>query len=169
MNSPEAAVREIDLLKEHEKLIGRLYASYAHRFPQDRDFWLGLSKEEQEHAGWIEFLQERMEQEPAILIVNRFPIAAISHSIDYVNKLIDQADRVGLTPIKALSAALDIERGLLENRYFEVFASDSAEVRRILELLAQGIAAHLERVRRAWQDSQRPPRAAMGPPSAPST
>jgi hypothetical protein len=100
--------------------------------------------------------------------VNRFPIEAISHSIDYLSQLIGQADRVSLTPIKALSAALDIERGLLENRYFEVFASDSTEIRRILGLLAQGVAAHVERVHRAWQDSKRPPRSPADTSSAPS-
>jgi len=169
MNTTEAAVREIDLLKEHERVIGRLYAAYANRFPQERDFWLALSQEEDQHARWIESLQAKREQERGVLIVNRFPIEAINHSIDYVNKLIDQADRADLTPIKALSAALNLEQALLENRYFEVFASDSTEVRRVLEMLAQGTAAHVERVRRAWHESKQPPHSSARAPSAPGT
>jgi hypothetical protein len=166
MNTIEAAVRQVDLLQAHERAMGRLYAAYAHRFPQDRDFWLGLSREEEEHAHWIESLQARMEQEPSILVVNRFPVEVIHHSINYINNLTDRADRADLTPIKALSAALDIERALLENRYFEVFAGDSAEVRHILQSLAQGAAAHLERVHRAWCDRQQPPRSAPSAPGA---
>ena len=169
MNTTEAAVREIDLLKEHERVIGRLYAAYADRFPQDRDFWLGLSQEEDQHAHWIDSLQARREQGRGVLVVNRFPFEAIRHSIDYVNGLIDQADRADLTLIKALSAALNLEQALLENRYFEVFAGDSAEVRRVLEMLAQGTAAHVERVRRAWRESKQPPRSSASAPSAPCT
>ena len=169
MNTTEAAVREIDLLKEHEKVIGRLYAAYADRFPQDRDFWLGLSQEEDQHAHWIESLQARKGPDCGVLVLNRFPLEAISHSIDYVNGLIDEADRADLTPIKALSAALNLEQALLENRYFEVFASDSADIRRVLEMLAQGTTAHVERVHRAWRDSRQPSRSSVSAPSAPGT
>ena len=154
MQISDAVVREIDVLREHEKVIGRLYAAYARRFPQDRDFWLGLSQEEEQHAAWIESLQTKVEQEPSGLMVNRFPVAAVSHSIDYVNKLIDNVDRPDLTPTKAFSAALDLERALLENRYFEIFETDSVELRRVLQSLAQGTQGHVERVRQAWQRSK---------------
>jgi len=154
MNIPDTVIREMDVLREHERVIGRLYAAYARRFPQDRDSWLGLSQEEEQHVAWIESLQAKVEQESAGLIVNRFPVAAVNHSIDYVNKLIDNVDRPDLTPTKAFSAALDLERALLENRYFEIFETDSAELRRVLDSLAHGTRAHIERVRQAWQRSK---------------
>jgi hypothetical protein len=154
MNVTDAAVEALDMLREHEKAIGRLYVTYAHRFPQDCDFWLGLSQEEDQHAQWIELLHSKIEEELSGLIVNRFPTVAISHSISYINRLIESANRPSLTPVNALSVALDIEQALLENRYFEVFESDSAEIKRVLELLSQGTKAHLERVRCAWHTSQ---------------
>ena len=157
MHIPDTVIREIDVLREHEKVIGRLYAAYAARFPQDRDVWLGLSQEEQQHAAWIESLQAKVEQESSGLLVNRFPVEAVKHSIDYVNKLIDNANRPDLTPVKAFSAALDLERALLENRYFEIFETDSAEVQHVLNSLAQGTKAHIERVQQAWHRSKHPP------------
>jgi hypothetical protein len=154
MNITDAAVHELDMLKEHEKAISRLYATYAHRFSQDRDFWMGLSQEEDQHARWIELLQTKMEEEPSGLIADRFPTVAISYSIRCINKLIENVNQPDLTPVNALSTALDIERALLENRYFDVFASDGAEVRRVLELLAEGTKAHIEKVQRAWRSSK---------------
>jgi rubrerythrin len=151
MDITDTAVQAVDVLKEHEQAIGRLYAAYARRFPQDSEFWLSLSQEEEQHARWIESVQARLEQGPCGLVVNRFPIAAIRHSIRYIDKLIDGTNRVDLTPIKALSSALDIERALLENRYFEVFESDSAEVRRLLTSLARSTKAHCQRVQQAWR------------------
>jgi rubrerythrin len=152
MNATDAAVQEIEVLREHERAIGRLYVAYAHRFPQDRDFWLNLSDEEDQHARWLRSLQTKMEEQTISRIINRFPAVAINHSIDYINKLIDTADRPDLTPIKALSAALDIERALLENKWFEVFETDSAEVRRVLTALAQGTKAHIDKVQHTWRD-----------------
>ncbi|MBN1509376.1 MAG: hypothetical protein JW955_21195 [Sedimentisphaerales bacterium] len=151
MHITDAMVREVDVLKKHERAIGRLYAAYARRFPKDSDFWLSLSEEEEQHARWIESLQARLEQEPGGRVVKRFPIAAIHHSIRYIDELIDGTNRVDLTPIKALSSALDVERALLENRYFEVFESDSPEVQHLLTSLAQGTKAHIEKIQEAWR------------------
>jgi hypothetical protein len=80
------------------------------------------------------------------------PAAAINHSLHYIHRLTEGARHPGLTPVNALSAALDIEQALLENRYFEVFTSDSAGIQRLLQLLIQSTRAHIERVRAAWQN-----------------
>ena len=147
MNTQDVTIQVLDLLEEHERIIGRLYAVYAERFPQERTFWQGLSREENKHAECIASLRPKIENDPNSLIVTRFPMAAIEHSIGYINKLIEQAQHPSLTRTKALSAAMDIETALLENKYFEVFASDSPPLRRVLELLDRGTHAHLQRIR----------------------
>jgi hypothetical protein len=149
MNMTDTTAHALDMLREHEKAIGRLYETYAHRFPQDREFWLILAQEEDQHARWIDLLQRRVENDPSGLVVNRFPAAAINYSLHYIDRLVEDAQRPSLTPVNALSAALDIEQALLENKYFEVFTSDSAAIQRLLHLLTQGTKAHLERVRTA--------------------
>ena len=152
MNLTDTVAHALDMLREHEKAIGRLYETYARRFPQDREFWLILAQEEQQHARWLELLQRKVENDPAAMVVNRFPAAAINYSLHYINSLAANAQRPGLTPVNALSAALDIEQALLENKYFEVFTSDSTAIQRLLHLLTQGTRAHIERVRTAWQN-----------------
>ncbi len=149
MNITDTAAHALDMLREHEKAIGRLYEAYARRFPQDGEFWLILAQEEQQHAGWIELLQTKVEDDPSAMIVNRFPAAAINYSLHYLSRLTEDAQQPSLTPINALSAALDIEQALLENKYFEVFTSDSAAIQRLLHLLTQATRAHLEKVRSA--------------------
>jgi rubrerythrin len=151
MNLTDTVAHALDLLREHEKAIGRLYEAYARRFPQDGEFWLILAQEEEQHARWVELLQGKVENDPSAMVVNRFPAAAINYSLPYINSLAADAQRPGLTPVNALSAALDIEQALLENKYFEVFTSDSASIQRFLHLLTQGTRAHIEKVRTAWQ------------------
>ena len=151
MNATDTVVNAADLLKEHEEAIGRLYAAYARRFPQDAGFWRGLAREESQHARWVASLRSRFDEDVSGLVVERFPAVAIQRSLAYVHKLTDLADWPGLTRINALSAALDIERALLESRYFEIFESDSARVKRTLDLLARNTRTHLDRVQSAWE------------------
>jgi rubrerythrin len=139
------------LLIEHEKAIGRLYAAYARRFPRDREFWLELSQEERQHARWVESLRLRVEEDPSSLVVARFPTGAIELSLAYVNRLIENADASHLARTNALSIALDLERSLLEHRYFEVFKSDDPQIQRILQRLRQDTQSHLQRVQHLWE------------------
>jgi rubrerythrin len=139
------------LLREHEKAIGRLYAAYAHRFPRDREFWLGLAREEQQHAQWVESLQARVEEDPSSLAVDRFPTGTIELSLAYVNRLTENAGDPHLTRANALSIALDLERALLEHRYFEVFAGNDPQIQRTLQLLRQCTQTHLQKVQHLWE------------------
>jgi len=136
---------------EHEKAIGRLYTAYARRFPRDREFWLDLSREEQQHARWVESLRLRVEEDPASLVVERFPTGTIELSLAYINRLIENADASHLTRINALSIALDLERSLLEHKYFEVFKSDNPQIERTLQLLRQSTQSHLQKVQHLWE------------------
>ena len=154
MDMTNTAPDAVDLLKEHELAIGRLYQAYARRFPDQQEFWTNLSQDEQQHAQWLAVLRREVERSPSSLIVDRFPAAAIEHSLRYVNTLIDGAGRSDLTAVNALSNALHLEEALLENRYFEVFCTDSAEIGSTLARLAHATRSHFEQVRHALQRSR---------------
>jgi rubrerythrin len=147
----DTTIHALDLLREHEKAIGRLYDAYARRFAADREFWLGLSREEEQHANWVRSLQSKVEEDPSSLVVKRFPTEAIELSLAYVNRLIEGVGASGPTRVNALSAALDLERGLLEHRYFEVFSSGNPQIRRTLQLLQQSTQTHLQKVQHLWE------------------
>lgn len=157
MDAANTAADRLGLLRAHELALGRLYRTYANTFPQHRDLWTRLSQEEQEHADWIDALRLKVEEESSGLVVDRFPAAAIEHSIDYVNRLIDRAHRSDLTAVNAMANALDLENAMIESRYFEVFASDSVEIKRTLSDLARSTQAHHEQVRRALQTARQTP------------
>ncbi len=144
-------IRALDLLKEHELAIGRLYGAYARRFPRDREFWLSLSREERQHAQWVDSLRMRVDEDSSALVADRFPTGTIELSLAYVNRLTENADAPSLTRTKALSIALDLERALLEHRYFEVFRSDDPRIERTLQLLRQSTQSHQEKVLHLWE------------------
>jgi hypothetical protein len=144
----------LELLREHERALGRLYRTYAECFAGQSEFWLRLAAEEDQHAEWLGSLRLRLEDDESGRLLDRFPTGAIEHSLVYVNKLIANAHTSGITPLRALSVALDLEQALLESRYFEVFESDSPELKRTLETLAESTHAHLAAVRNAWQTAR---------------
>ncbi|MGE5294511.1 MAG: hypothetical protein ACM3VT_06760 [Solirubrobacterales bacterium] len=150
-------IRALDLLKEHELAIGRLYAAYAGRFPRDREFWMGLSREERQHAEWVESLRMRVDEDPSALAADRFPTGAIELSLAYVRRLIESVDAPSLTRVNALSIALDLERALLEHKYFEVFKSGNPRVKRTLQLLRRSTESHLQKVQHLWESGTKSP------------
>jgi hypothetical protein len=83
--------------------------------------------------------------------VDRFPTGTIELSLVYINRLIENAEASHPTRINSLSVALDIERALLEHRYFEVFKSDNPQIRLTLQLLQKSTQSHLERVQHLWE------------------
>jgi hypothetical protein len=54
----EELINVIELLATHEETISQLYACYAERFPDHKEFWSTLSEEELEHAKLVRQLSE---------------------------------------------------------------------------------------------------------------
>ena len=154
MSSVKAPSRLLEALKVHEKEIARLYEVYADIFLLYRSFWLDLSKEEIEHADWIEKLQEKIENGSEVMVAERFPLAAIEHSIGYVKELAYQAKEDDVELIDALSEALHLEEALSESKYFEVLAGDSAETKRTLTLLAESSRKHYQKIKELWRENK---------------
>jgi len=152
MNIAKSPGLLLGALKEHEQTIAHLYKAYAEKFSEWKDFWIKLSSEEIQHARWLDTLQARVEDSSEDFVVDRFPIEAIEHSLVYMKRLIAQALESDFTLINALSTALQIEKALIENQYFEVFEGDSAKTRQTLTLLAQSTQIHCEKLYKVWKE-----------------
>ena len=54
----------------------------------------------------------------------------------------------------ALSISNDIENGMIEGKFFEVFESDSAEIKETFEMLERATMQHRERVEAFWENER---------------
>ena len=154
MNIAQEPTAILGLLKEHEIALSQLYEVYASTFPEFENFWAGLSVEEKQHAEWIDKLKAIVVESPNDFVVDRFPLAAIEHSIGYVREQILKAQQQDITPTQAFSTALDLEEGLLEKKLFETFDGDSKEIERTLALLDQYTQNHYNKVRKMWIENK---------------
>ena len=151
MDAVKAPGELLGVLKRHERVIARLYEIYSQKFPKWEEFWMGLAGEEHQHADWIGALQARVEESGGCFVVNRFPIGAVEHSIAYVEDLAEGAADPNFLLMNAVSTALYLEKALIENKYFEVFSGDGAEVKRVLNALTHSTRDHYQRLHALWQ------------------
>ncbi len=145
-----SASEVIEAMARNEEAVGRLYQTYAEKFPAQKDFWSGLATEEMAHAGWIRGLQARMKEGAISINKDRFKPQPVRAFSSYLERETASAREPGLSPINALSVALYIEESIIEQRYYEVAAADSPEMKRVLADLAGATLAHLEKVRQEW-------------------
>jgi rubrerythrin len=144
----------IELLALNEEAIGRLYETYAGLFAGSADFWLSLARQEQGHAAMLRRFQEQGGDAVAVKR-DRFRSAAILLSTRHTEGEIAAARAGELKPVNALSVANALEQSLIESRFFEVFETDSPELKRLLLKLGEDTRAHARTVLERWKEYTR--------------
>ncbi len=148
----ETQLKVIKLLAEHEKAISQLYREYARKFPEQKDFWSKIAAEEIEHASWIFKLRSQAEKGSLYFKEGRFKIEAIKTSLEYVKSQITEAQNNKISAKNALLVARDLESGLIEKKFFEVFEPDCREIKQVLLDLAAATREHYNRIEKIWND-----------------
>ena len=150
----ETQLRVIELLAEYEIMIGRLYKEYAQKFLDWKDFWSKLSAEERGHANWILKLCSKIKEGSVFFKEDRFNKKAIKTSLKYLNNQLSEAQMQDISLIKALSTARDIENGLIEKKFFEIFEGDPIELKHVLLNLAAATREHYNRIEKVWKETR---------------
>ena len=142
----------LKMLSEHEQAIAQLYQTYSGCFENYADFWANLAQEERKHADCLDKLSRIVQEDPAVVIVERFSIDAIRFSINYVNELIERANQPDFKLINAMSLAAKLEEALLEKNFFEVLEGGGQEIRQTLEFLRHETDRHSQVLNHALKD-----------------
>jgi len=153
MGLEKKQIEIIELLAEHEKGISRLYQEYARKFPEQKDFWSKIAREEIEHASWIFKLRSKAKEGLLYFKEGRFKIEAIKTSLEYLKSQIAEAQNNKISAKNAVSVARDIESGLIEKKFFEVFEPDCREIKEVLLDLAAATREHYNRIEKVWKET----------------
>ena len=147
MNDPQYRHPVLRMLVENEETVAELYRIYADKFPRRRDFWNDLAHEEIQHSLWI----QNLSAETGLCFEikeDRFTADMFQVSQDYLKERLARAKNEKMALKEALTTALDIETGLLERGYFEVFEGDTPELTRVLNALAAETERHTNKIRK---------------------
>ena len=142
----------VEMLAKNEEAVSQLYSAYADRFPYYEDFWSELAVDEIDHANKLRKLCKLADSGGLYIREGRFNTTAVSNFSSYVEREA-KPDRIKASSlINALSVAMHIEESMIEHKLFDIFETDSAELRQVLLNLAAETKRHLEQVRRLWNE-----------------
>ncbi len=135
---------------ENELLLHRLYGHYASLFPEDEDFWLDISADEAEHAGWVHSLSKKIDNGEVRLGDGRFEPEALTSFASYIQEQIDRINTENILQIQALSISMDLENSMLEKAMFKSYETDSPELREVMDRLQKSTEFHYKEVKDRW-------------------
>ena len=144
---PAAARQVVDALADHEDAIGDLYDAYAALLTAAASFWQGLSAEEYGHGSLMRDLAAREHELDVFVDARRFPLADLRNATRDVRDQIEVAERSRTTLVEALETALGFEQEMVEREAYQVFASDSFNVGRVLKHLRVSSERHRDAIR----------------------
>lgn len=136
----------IKLYKEQELLMSSLYEQLAVRFPKYDSKFRELAAEELEHAGWIQHLEQCIQNGTASFSEGKTRTYTITTLMNYMQSIVDSLKKGNISLLKAVSLTFDTEKSFIERNVFERFAGDSEEVDRILRILETTQRDHLSRI-----------------------
>lgn len=150
MNKSERQI--VEHLAMQETAIADLYAAFAVALPEMARFWKGLVAEEKAHAAVIWNLAELCEEADVQINAQTFNVETIRTNIAYIHRQAEAAHAGTVTTLRALSLALDTEKGLIDKQFFRVFKSDNTEIIRELKAIESHTLEHLHSVESRLQD-----------------
>jgi len=138
----------LEPLRDLERAIGDLYGACADLFRQeDPAFWTALKEEEEGHAWNIEEMISIVYARPQAFDLG-LPIRreAIQTFLEGVRTTRRKIEAGAMTREQVLIAVRDIERGLIESRYFDVLKSGDPDFNRFLGKLRAETFGHRSRL-----------------------
>ena len=142
MDPKKSQITILDLLILHEEATSRFYQAFASKFPEHKQFCEHLATEETGHANILRVLHSKVNEGKVYFTENRFKETAIKSCLDYLNDRIDEMQHTEKTLTEMLSLALDMEKTVIENKFYEVFESDLAEFKHMLKKIAESEQHH---------------------------
>lgn len=134
----------IQLLIENEQLVFELYTQFAKRFPDQKDFWESIARDESKH---IAFLKDTMNRnltfDEKVLSRNH-----VKNMISHIENLIVKAKRAGdFSPVDAVNEALNIENSMVEMKFFEPFRKIDGTIDALISTIEKDTRKHYEKLK----------------------
>ncbi|MFZ4857377.1 MAG: hypothetical protein ACOYL3_13365 [Desulfuromonadaceae bacterium] len=134
----------VELFVKQEFLIGVLYKLFARRYPEYKEFWSKMAKEELQHATLIKRMVESDSLNKIKFSQGELRASVLASSMKFIEGTISEfKNNENIPVIKAARVALQLEQGLWEKKVFQFFDGDSDEVRRIMEALNSEQELHI--------------------------
>lgn len=134
------------LLAEHETAVASVYEVLANLLKDSASFWRGLAEEELDHRRLIEAIDEKFHDGEWAFKRPTVITKGIAEAIEWLEAKSRDVESNGISMRDALQAALEIEVGMIERKFFEVIAADTPEMKKVVSTLAAYTEDHAKRL-----------------------
>jgi len=132
----------IDEIRLHELALANMYNQFAKSHPDYTQFWSKLADEESRHAKLIESLGRHYRNGHIDLSEFKLNLQAIKTSITHLEKQTQASKNGNLSLLNSLSIALDIEKSMIDKKFFAIFDLDGAKQAQIRSGLEKETLKH---------------------------
>ncbi len=146
----------IVLLTRQELLVAEIYRFFAGLFPGAREFWNTVAEEELEHAGWLEYLYKRAQNDTVRFHEGRIKSYTVETFVRYLEENLARMKEKAPSLQQAFSLAVNIEKSLLVKNAFDHFESADRELHALLLDLRDKLTDHRERIEQMSVSAARP-------------
>lgn len=136
----------IVLLTQQELLVAEFYRFFSSLYPDLRDFWGDLAREQMEHATWVEYLYKKTQEGSVHFDEEKIKTYTVESFVKYLEDNLARVKEKAPTPSAAFSLALNIENSLLIRKVFDRFQSADRELSHLLLSLREKKVDHRKRL-----------------------
>jgi hypothetical protein len=140
MSTSDRKTAQMQLVAEINEATGRLYQAYTDIFPLHEEFWTGLTMEQGDRAGTILDLVRNVSNGAAEFYRDDVRAGEAEKLLARLNNEIKTAKTGKISFSEALETALDIEKTLSGQRFFNMFGGNTKNTREILDYLEESSA-----------------------------
>ena len=134
----------------HELNLEKMYLQFAKSHPNHRQFWSQLASEEAMHAKWIKSLVYHTKNSQIDLSDFKLKHQAIKTSNSYIEKQTEASKNGELSLLNAASIALDVEKSMIEKKFFEIFDLIGAQYKRVRAGLEKETSNHRQKLEKLF-------------------
>jgi len=144
-------IKIINLLAKLELTVSKLYKVYAQKYPEYKNFWNELVKEEEGHAQLMKSIEKYIKKGLVKLDQKRCNENAVETIFHHIEERLQIAKQSVIPLRDAFGLALRIEKNIIEKDFCTFFEGDDAEFRKMCEIITWETSQHKDKIEKVLE------------------
>ncbi len=137
----------IEYMYSQEILLAKLYKLFSEQFPDYREFWEDLAKDELRHGELIKQFYKATKKDLVTFCEGKIKTYTMKTFLDSIEKIIERTQNGELNVKMAMTYTYDFERSLIEKNVFSRFKILDKKLSGIIDKLEKETNKHCQKAK----------------------